>query len=46
MSLELRCPKHPKYDGKELPRSQACADCWELFRQKHEAQTSLFGGKK
>jgi hypothetical protein len=45
MTLELRCPKHPKYDGKERPRTQACSDCWELFRIRHENQTSLFGRK-
>jgi hypothetical protein len=33
--LQLRCPQHLEYDGKERP-PQACRDCWELFRIVHE----------
>jgi hypothetical protein len=45
MSLELRCPVHPAYEGKVVPSTvassaQTCADCWELYRMKHEGVES------
>lgn len=38
MSLELRCPKHPDYDGTVRPEgnSGVCRDCWEKYRRVHE----------